>query len=113
MQVAAEGFHCSSFTLQSWCAHTDDSGKLVVLDWESKEHEAVRMTYWQVLQVSGNGSFDHETDTRKWALVLVLPRPEADPSAVREPCPAEPTSLREAISLSSRASSLARSAERR
>ena len=28
------------------------------------------------LQFSGNGSFDHEADTREAALVLVLPRPE-------------------------------------
>ena len=34
------------------------------------------MTDWQVLQFPGNGSFDHEADTREAALVLVLPRPE-------------------------------------
>ena len=34
------------------------------------------MTNWKVLQVSGDGSFDHEADTREAALVLVLPRPE-------------------------------------
>ncbi len=34
------------------------------------------MTNWQVLQFSGDGSFDHEADTREAALVLVLPRPE-------------------------------------
>ena len=30
----------------------------------------------QVLQFSGDGSFDHEADTREAALVLVLSRPE-------------------------------------
>ena len=34
------------------------------------------MTNWQVLQFSGNESFDYEADTREAALVLVLPRPE-------------------------------------
>ena len=34
------------------------------------------MTNWQVLQFSGDGSFDHKADTREVALVLVLPRPE-------------------------------------
>ena len=34
------------------------------------------MTNWQVLQFSGDGSFDHEADTREAALVLVLPRLE-------------------------------------
>ncbi|WP_294117970.1 hypothetical protein [Thiolapillus sp.] len=34
------------------------------------------MTNWQVLQFSGDGSFDHEADTREAALVFVLPRPE-------------------------------------
>ena len=34
------------------------------------------MTNWQVLQFSGDGSFDHEADTREAALILVLPRPE-------------------------------------
>ena len=34
------------------------------------------MTNWQVLQFSGNGSLDHEADTREAELVLVLPRPE-------------------------------------
>ena len=34
------------------------------------------MTNLQVLQFSGNGSFDHEADTREVALVLVLPRLE-------------------------------------
>ena len=34
------------------------------------------MTYWQVLQFSGSGSFDPEADARVAALVLVLPRPE-------------------------------------
>ena len=34
------------------------------------------MTEWQILQFSGNGSFDHEADTREAALVLVLPRSE-------------------------------------
>ena len=34
------------------------------------------MTNWQVLQFSGDGSFDHEADTREVALILVLPRPE-------------------------------------
>ena len=34
------------------------------------------MTNWQVLRSSGNGSFDHEVDTRETALVLVLPRSE-------------------------------------
>ena len=34
------------------------------------------MTNRQVLQFSGNGSFDHEADTRETAFILVLPRPE-------------------------------------
>ena len=34
------------------------------------------MTNWQVLQFSGDGSFDHEADTREAALVLVLLRAE-------------------------------------
>ena len=34
------------------------------------------MTYWQALQFSGNGSFEHEADTKEAALVLVLPRSE-------------------------------------
>ena len=34
------------------------------------------MTNWQVLEVFGDGSFDHEADAREAALVLVLPRPE-------------------------------------
>ena len=34
------------------------------------------MTRLQVLQFSGNGSFDHKTDTTEAALVLVLLRPE-------------------------------------
>ena len=34
------------------------------------------MTNWQVLQFSGDESFDHKADTREAALVLVLPRPE-------------------------------------
>ena len=34
------------------------------------------MTNWQVLQFSGNGSFDHEANPRDAALVLVLHRPE-------------------------------------
>ena len=34
------------------------------------------MTNWQALQFSGDGSFDHEADTREAALVLVLPGPE-------------------------------------
>ena len=29
-----------------------------------------------VLQISGSGSFGHETNTRKAAHILVLPRPE-------------------------------------
>ena len=36
------------------------------------------MTNWQVLQFSGDGSFDHEADTKEAVLVLVLPRPEED-----------------------------------
>ena len=31
---------------------------------------------WQLLQFSGNGRFNHETDTREALLILVLPRPE-------------------------------------
>ena len=76
MQVAVEGLFYSSFSLQTWCVHTDDSGKRVVLDWESWGHNVVRMTNWQIVQFSGNGSSDPETDTREAALVLVLPRPE-------------------------------------
>ena len=76
LQVAVEGLLCSSFSVQSWCVHSDDSCKLVVLVWESQEHEAVRTTNWQVLQFSGNGSFDHECNKREVALVLVFPRPE-------------------------------------
>ena len=34
------------------------------------------MTSWQVLQFSGDGSFDHEAEIREAALVLVLPRSE-------------------------------------
>ena len=34
------------------------------------------MTNWLVIYFSGNGSFDHEADTREAALILVLPRPE-------------------------------------
>ena len=34
------------------------------------------MTNWQVLQFSGNGSGDHEADTKETALVLVPLRPE-------------------------------------
>ena len=34
------------------------------------------MTNWQVLQFSGDGSFDHEAETREMVLVLVLSRPE-------------------------------------
>ena len=34
------------------------------------------MTYKQVSQFSGNGNFDHETDTKEAALVLVLPGTE-------------------------------------
>ena len=34
------------------------------------------MTKWQVLQVSGNGRFDYEADTRGAALVVVPPGPE-------------------------------------
>ena len=62
--------------MQSRCVYIDDSGKLLVLDWESWGLETVTMTNWQVLQFSGNGSFDHEGDTREAALVLVLPKPE-------------------------------------
>ena len=35
LQVAVEGLLCSSFSVQSWCVHSDDSCKLVVLVWES------------------------------------------------------------------------------
>ena len=35
VQVAVEGHLYSSFSLQSRCIHTEDSGKLLVLDWES------------------------------------------------------------------------------
>ena len=34
------------------------------------------MTNWKVLQVSGHGSFDHETGIGEAALVLALLRPE-------------------------------------
>ena len=34
------------------------------------------MTNWQVLQFSGDESFDREADTREAAIVLVLPKPE-------------------------------------
>ena len=34
------------------------------------------MTSWQVLYFFGNGSFDHEANTRVVAFVLVLPRTE-------------------------------------
>ena len=33
MQVVVEGLPHSSFSLQSMCINTEDSGKLVVLDW--------------------------------------------------------------------------------
>ena len=36
------------------------------------------MTGCEVLFFSGNGSFDHEADTKQAALVLVLPRSEED-----------------------------------
>ena len=35
MQVAVEGLLYSKFSKQSWSVHTEDSGKLLVLDWES------------------------------------------------------------------------------
>ena len=35
MQIAVEGLLYSGLSLQSRCVHTKDSGKLVVLDWES------------------------------------------------------------------------------
>ena len=41
MQVSVEGLIYFSFSLQTRCAHTEDSGKLVVLDWESWGHDAV------------------------------------------------------------------------
>ena len=75
MQVMVKGLLYSSFSLQSRCIHTEHSGKLV-LDWEFKGHDAVWMTIWQVLQFSGNGSFDYEADNKDVALVLVPPRPE-------------------------------------
>ena len=34
------------------------------------------MTNWQVLQFSGDGSFDHEAETREMVLVLVFLRLE-------------------------------------
>ena len=34
------------------------------------------MTNWQVLQFSGNGSFDHEAVTRELVLIIALPRLE-------------------------------------
>ena len=36
MQVAVEGLFYSSFSLQSWCIHTEHHGIPVVLDWESE-----------------------------------------------------------------------------
>ena len=41
MQVAVEGPLYFSFNLQSRCVNTEDSDKLVVLDWESSGHDAV------------------------------------------------------------------------
>ena len=35
MLVALEDLFYSSFSLQSWYVHTDDSGRLVVMAWES------------------------------------------------------------------------------
>ena len=75
------------------------------------------MTNWQILQFSGDGSFDHEADTREAALVLVLPRPEEgiacsvfpEGALFRKEYFAEGSD----ITMSSRASSLATSAERR
>ena len=40
MQIAV-GLLYFTFSLQSRCLHTEDSGKLVVLDWESQGHDAV------------------------------------------------------------------------
>ena len=74
------------------------------------------MTNWQVLQFSGNGSFDHEADTREAALVLVLPRPDEGIacSIVQEGALFRKAYFAEAvISISSRPSSLATSAKRR
>ena len=60
MQVAVEGLLYSNFSLQSWCAHTEESDKLVVLSWKSWVHEAVLASFavfwqWKVY---------HEADTR-------------------------------------------------
>ena len=58
------------------------------------------MSNWQVLQVSGNGSFDHAADTREAALVLVFLRLEEGIaySILREgACSPKRTSLRAAI----------------
>ena len=74
------------------------------------------MTNWKLPQFSGNGSFDHDTNNREAALVLVLPRPEEGkpaPSSVRQLCSAKGASLRAAISMSSRATLLVRSNKRR
>ena len=115
--VELEGLFHSSFSLQSQCVQTDDSGKLVLLDWESQGHEVVRMTKLQVLQFSGNKSFDHETTQERQRSSLFFPEQkrllQPAPSTLSEPCPAKRTSLRAAISMSSQASSLATSAEHR
>ena len=34
VQVPVKDLLYSNFSLQNWCIHTEDSGKLVVLDWE-------------------------------------------------------------------------------
>ena len=66
------------------------------------------MINWEVLQFSSNGTFDHGTFTKEEALDLVLPGPEEGVACSvfrEEPCSAKCTSLRAAISMSSRASS--------
>ena len=43
MQVVVEGLLYSSFSLQHLCVHSEDIGKLLVLDWKSLGHEVIRM----------------------------------------------------------------------
>ena len=49
MQIAVEDLLYSSFSLQSWCIHNDDSAKRVVLDWSLRDNDqlASSAVFWQ------------------------------------------------------------------
>ena len=49
MQIAVEDLLCSSFSLQSWCIHNDDSAKRVVLDWSLRDNDQLASfaVFWQ------------------------------------------------------------------